>query len=147
MLSGSNGLFVFITVTDTLNAKLMEKSIIAFLRLKVPACISTVGNTHDWFITVSLFMRVNALIFPPHCSDQSSQIRDGVREGSRVSCWTRVSELTSLQQREHRVGSDLAWERTNLRRTRREGASTCVYLVGFYKALQIYKHLQISGKM
>lgn len=45
MLSGSKCLFVFIAVSDTLNAKLIEKSIITFLRLKVPAYISTVAHT------------------------------------------------------------------------------------------------------
>lgn len=47
MLSGTNDLFAFITVANTLNAKLIEKSIITYLRLKLPASVSTVANTHD----------------------------------------------------------------------------------------------------
>lgn len=47
MLSGTNDLFAFITVANMLNAKLIEKSIITYLRLKLPASVSTVANTHD----------------------------------------------------------------------------------------------------
>lgn len=146
MLSGSNGLFVFITATNTLNAKLTEKSIITFFKAE-SACMYFHCGKYSRLIYYcqpfcSLFMRVDALRFPLLLSSILPDLGRGERGEPRL-CHIQVSGTNQP------TANELAWDRnnrTNLGGILREGASICGQLVGLYKALQMHKNLQISGK-
>lgn len=94
-------------------------------------------------------MRVDALKIP-HCSDQSSQLWDGVREGSRVCTECRCLTVTRLKQCKHQVGNEVVWDRTKTANVGRLfHGGVCVYILwAFLKpSLQIHKNLQTTGKI